>query len=235
MRMGWRSGVAAFCAGILAASPGAALTKRTAIPPLLGKTFLEKAYRGKNLAELYSWLTSAAQKENSFAQFKKLLRERDGVGVGTKFSLKILRQEAFSNSNGMLYYAVQVNYPSLSFKKDFYALERIQVEREFGEWKLSGMPVRLIVGDMKNRCGKNEFTILFTLMEQDRAREVLAYSRNQAVSSSMAAAAELAQKKEFRRALVEYQKVLSLEGNNPEALSGAERCKEALARNENAD
>lgn len=208
---------------------------RTLLPPQLGNLFLEKAYRGEETSFLYSRMVFEFQKNTSSAEFKKLLKERRTVGFGTKFVLKLLRQEAFSSDEGMLYYVVQVIYSPFSFKKDFYALEKVRVATENGEWKLRGLPQRLVVGDMNGRCTKNDYMVIYGLMEQDRAREVLAFSRNNAVTNSIAAARQMVQQKEFRRALVEYQKVLQLEQDNAEAKSGTDFCKESLARNENAD
>lgn len=209
--------------------------QRTLMPPQLAKSFLEKAYRGKSVSSLYSRMSNDFQKQVSPAQFKKNLRARRSVGAGTRFSLKLQRQEALASSAGLLYYIVQVRYPFFSFKNNFYALERFHVELQNGEWKLAQLPTRLIVGDMKKECTQSDYRILYGFMEQDRARETLDFSRRQAVSRSLSSAQELAQKKEFRRALVEYQKILQLEKENPEALQGSAFCREQLAKNENAD
>jgi len=205
------------------------------MPPQLSKAFIAAAYRGKRSTHLYRLMTQSFIEQVRYTEFRQKLRDWIGPRTSSKVSLLLLRQEALSHREGILYYLVQIQHRAVFKNKHYFSLEKVKVVIEGDRWKLKDIPIQLIASEMNERINQQEYIMVYHIVEKDRKQEALTYSLNTAISRSLFAARNLAQDGSYRNALMEYQKVLHLNNNHEEALSGMDYCQNQLVQDEDTD
>lgn len=216
-------------------SPAFSENKTVMLPPQLGRTFLEMAYKGNRPSLAYELMSSKFKETVSYKDFKKLNGKRKTGGFATKLKIRLLRQEPLSRNEGVLYYMTEIRPFSFGSSKNRFALEKIKVTLDGKLWKVKEIPSQVIVSDFQQKPTQNDFMVVYHLIEQDRQREISAFAINSAADKSLYSARNLVANGQFRQALMQYHKVLQLRRNDEEALSGVTYCKKQLAQNENAD
>lgn len=199
------------------------------MPPKIAYDFLSNTYRGKNSTSMYNMMSNRYKEENDFSAFQTQLRPHHKAALGSHLRIKLISEAFLSVDKGLLYYLTKMDPPFFSFGKKYFIVEKILVVRNGIEWRLQKIPEMMFIFQDYSKMKKDEIMKVFQVLNIDRRKLILEASKDDSIIRTLSEANRHTFMKEYRKALIAYEKVLKLDRGNEEAQKGFAFCQKQLS------